>query len=246
MQQEYYKAYYELERKHWWFQVRGEIIMQHIESLVKDKKDLKILNIGVATGYTSVLLSRFGTVKSVEFDKECYEFTKKEVEIDIVNGSITDLPFENESYDLVCAFDVIEHIDDDKLAVSEMRRVCKTGGNLCVTVPAFMLLWSEHDIINQHYRRYRKHEMVSLFEQNSSIYATYFNSFLFLPIAFFRVLKTAISGKPKLEEAQSDFIVLRQNIFTWGAKMIFSLEKPLLKMGLKFPFGVSVLLSAKK
>jgi SAM-dependent methyltransferase len=246
MQQDYYKAYYELERKHWWFLVRGEIIMQHIESLLKDKKEVKILNIGVATGYTSVLLSRFGTVKSVEFDKECYEFTKKEVKIDIINGSITELPFEDESYDLVCAFDVIEHIDDDKLAVSEMRRVCKTGGDLCVTVPAFMLLWSEHDIINQHYRRYRKHEMESLFEKSTSIYSTYFNSFLFLPIAFFRILKTAISGEPKLENAASDFIVLRQNIFTWGAKVIFSLEKPLLKMGIKFPFGVSILLSAKK
>lgn len=247
MQKDYYQQYYKLEREHWWFQVRGEIILEHIESISKDFSGrLKILNIGVATGHTSTLLSKIGEVKSVEYDKECYEFTRQLPDMDIINASITELPFADETFDLVCAFDVVEHIADDVKAVSEMNRVCKKGGKLCVTVPAFMLLWSEHDIINHHERRYTKPQLSALFTDNELIFSTYFNFLLFLPIAAFRILKTAISGKPKVEDAQSDFMHLEQNIFTKLTRLIFAIEKPFLRNRIKFPFGVSILLSAKK
>ncbi len=247
MQKDYYQQYYELERKHWWFQVRGQIIIEHLESLAGTlPAQPKILNIGVATGHTSTLLSKIGTVKSIEFDKECYEFTRQLPDMDIINASVTELPFVDESFDLVCAFDVVEHIADDHKAVSEMQRVCKKGGVLCVTVPAFMFLWSEHDIINHHERRYTKPELLALFAQNTIIFSTYFNFLLFPPIAAFRILKTALSGKPQVEDAQSDFIVLRQNIFTQLMKLIFSIEKPFLKRKWRFPFGVSILVSARK
>jgi ubiquinone/menaquinone biosynthesis C-methylase UbiE len=65
-----------------------------------------------------------------------------------------ELPFKDEEFDLICAFDVIEHVEDDLLGIREMKRVCKNEGLMVLTVPAYMFLWSHHDEVNQHYRRY--------------------------------------------------------------------------------------------
>ena len=125
MDKNYYKEYYHLERSHWWFQARAHILMSHLKRILPPKKDLKILNVGAATGRSSELLMQFGEVMSVEYDKECFDFVAQNLKIPIVKGSILELPFEAEAFDLVCAFDVIEHVNDDYLAVMEMRRVCK-------------------------------------------------------------------------------------------------------------------------
>ncbi len=153
----YYKEYYHIEREHWWFLVRNQIIMNHLRRQLPTNRPLKILNVGIATGRTSELLTEFGSVKSVEYDQECFEFTKSAVpSLDLIQGSILELPFEDQSYDLVCALDVIEHVEDHQLAVREMQRVCKPNGLVCVTVPAFMFLWNQHDDVNHHVRRYDK------------------------------------------------------------------------------------------
>jgi len=79
---------------------------------------------------------------------------------------------------------VIEHVDDDKTSVNEMYRVCKSNGNVFITVPAFMSLWSEHDEVNQHKRRYRLNEVKTLFKDRAGkiLFSSYFNSILFIPI----------------------------------------------------------------
>ena len=93
MDRNYYKQYFEIERNHWWFVARGKMLMNHLGAIVGERKDLKILNVGVATGRTSELLMQFGAVDSIEFDQECYEFTKEVVKIPIQQGSILELPF---------------------------------------------------------------------------------------------------------------------------------------------------------
>ena len=163
MDKNYYKEYYHLEREHWWFQARGKILLKHLKCVFQGQPNIRILNIGAATGRSSELLMQLGDVTSVEFDTDCYEFSRDFVKIPIVQGSILDLAFSDDTFDLVCAFDVIEHVEDDTLAVSEMRRVCKPGGVMCVTVPAFMFLWSEHDVVNHHFRRYTSPILRGLF-----------------------------------------------------------------------------------
>ncbi|WP_028664810.1 class I SAM-dependent methyltransferase [Runella zeae] len=248
MQSSYYQEYYAIEREHWWFLVRNQILMNHLRQNLPFKRPLQILNIGVATGRTSELLMEFGNVKSVEYDQECYEFTKANVPIDIVQGSILELPFESEKYDLVCAFDVIEHVEDHTLAVSEMKRVCKPEGLVSVTVPAFMFLWNQHDEVNHHVRRYDMRMLKKIFEGDGKIvFNTYFNFWLFFPIAFFRLLSKILPlHQRKIEEAGSDFTIMNGPIFQKIFKTIFKTEDWLIQRKIRLFVGVSALLTWQK
>ena len=73
-----------------------------------------------------------------------------------MQGSITELPLPDDRFDFAVCLDVIEHIDDDLRALRELHRVVRPGGTLLVTVPAYQWLWSEHDVINHHKRRYTR------------------------------------------------------------------------------------------
>ncbi len=238
----YYKEYFRLEREHWWFRARAEILMDLVRKVSQEKRKLKILNVGVATGRTSELLEQFGTVKSVEYDKACFEFVRENLDIDIINGSILELPFEDNSFDWVCAFDVIEHVDDDKKAVEEMQRVCKPGGHVFVTVPAFMSLWSKHDEVNHHFRRYKMDNLSVLFQGGLFQYKSYFNFWLFPPIYLFRRIRKWFPEKGNEENSGSDFEAMKGNgfinsllYFVFKTEMFFTGKK----IGL--PFGVSLL-----
>ncbi len=247
MNKDYYKEYYHLEREHWWFKARSKIIETHTKKLVEGFTDTNILNVGVATGATSKMLSKFGEVTSLEYDKDCCLFLKEQLNFDVIQGSVTELPFENQSFDLVCAFDVIEHVSDDSLALNEMVRVCKPGGRILVTVPAFMSLWSEHDEINHHFRRYTKKSLQHLFEQSDQghiNYISYFNSILFLPIYLTRRVSNLLSSKKNKKAAlKSDFSKFKTGALNNILYNIFLAENFVLKKNKSFPAGVSILLS---
>jgi SAM-dependent methyltransferase len=193
MDHNYYAEYYEYERNHWWFTAREHILISIIKTLQKKsyfQQNIKILNVGCSTGRSSEYLAQFGEVTSIEYDAFCCEFTSKKTGLKIIHGSITELDFENNSFDLVCAFDVVEHVEDDALAVAEMKRVLKPNGIMLLTVPAFMDLWSHHDEINHHFRRYTIPELKKHFpeKQENIIFKSYFNTWLFIPIYAFRKL----------------------------------------------------------
>lgn len=242
----YFKEYYTLERSHWWFTARKKILETQIQNLTTTSH-LKILNIGVATGSTSEMLSHYGEVTSVEYDHECCEFLRTELKMDVIEGSITDLPFQAESFDLICAFDVVEHVEEHEKAVSEMKRVCKDNGTIFCTVPAFNFLWSQHDDINHHVRRYTGTEFSNLFSGTGKItYSTYFNCFLFLPVACFRLISRMLPSAIKRKGAGSDFTIKGSEVFSNLFYKIFSAENVLLKRQCSLPFGISYLLIWKK
>jgi 2-polyprenyl-3-methyl-5-hydroxy-6-metoxy-1,4-benzoquinol methylase len=117
MDSQYYKDYYILERNHWWFLARASILNKYIErNISSGSKNLKILNVGVATGASTEMLGAFGAVTSIEYEQECIEYIRERVSIEVIQGSILDLKFEDNSFDLVCAFDVIEHVQYDDVA----------------------------------------------------------------------------------------------------------------------------------
>jgi SAM-dependent methyltransferase len=249
MDKQYYKEYYKLEREHWWFMARGEILASLIKRNVNPSKRLKILNIGTATGGGTAMLEKFGDVTSIEYDEDCCQFLNEVLHIPALQGSITELEFEDNSFDLVCAFDVIEHVEDDGKAASEMLRVCKKDGLVFATVPAFMLLWSEHDVINHHHRRYKINQFRNLFkvEDANILFKSYFNFFFFIPIATVRILMWPFQkGKVKAKEnAESDFARFNTGFLNKLFYKIFLIEKSLLKI-VRFPVGVSITLMIKK
>jgi SAM-dependent methyltransferase len=251
MEKQYYKEYYTLERSHWWFTARLEILERLLSKKIANNgnKRLKILNAGVATGATTTMLEKFGDVVSLEYDKDCCEFLRTVVKMEVVNGSLTELPFEDGSFDLVCAFDVIEHIEDDALALREIRRVLKPEGTIFLTVPAFEFLWSQHDEINHHFRRYTKSNLkkVLLQEKFGINYLSYFNSILFIPISAVRVLSNLLPKRSKKEGTGSDFEMFKtgQGINKLFYRIFKSELLPLSK-GISLPFGISLLVIGRR
>lgn len=249
MNKKYVEEYAILERTHWWFVIRQKIIMQALCDFIPAiKKDspLKILNIGAAGGASSKWLSSFGEVVSVEYDLLFLEFLQDQ-NIPVTQASITELPFKEDHFDLVCAFDVVEHVEAHHKAVEEMLRVCKPEGNICITVPAFNSLWGNHDVINGHYRRYTKKTLKQVIINQipvQYVYSSYFNSILFIPIYLFRKLNKLFNSKKKANN--SDFANFTTNFFVNRLlKRIFGIELFLLKW-IRFPFGISLLTIIKK
>ena len=142
---------------------------------------------------------------------------------------------------MVCAFDVVEHVEDDAAAMKEMERVCKPEGIICVTVPAFKMLWGDHDIVNGHYRRYTKNSLLSLgkgFNYFKNAEVRYFNSLLFLPILASR--KTAGLFSTDQRKIQSDFTYYKNpGVINGFLKRVFNTEAGLFRF-IHFPFGVSL------
>ena len=244
MERSYYLDYFELERKHWWFRARSRILRDQVAKIRKQKNEpLKILNVGIATGASSVMLAEFGWVTSIEYDELCCAFVREKVGIEVLQGSITELQFPANSFDLVCAFDVIEHVQDDQKAAQELQRVCNSGGHVLVTVPAFQSLWSAHDEVNHHFRRYKKNQFKKLFSAKGKIlFSSYFNFFLFPPIWCFRSLSNLFTSSEKKKNPKSDFESAKTSFFSPFLFQIMLAEKYFLGNKISFPFGVSVFL----
>ena len=254
MDTEYYIDYYDLERSHWWFTARIDILESILSKRIlvntEPNTSIKILNVGVATGATTEMLSKYGEVTSLEFDKDCCQFLFDKTGIQAVNASVTDMPFEDNSYDLVCAFDVIEHVENDFLAIQEIDRVLKPGGFTFTTVPAFQFLWGDHDLINHHFRRYTRTNYNKLLSSSTitTTYLNYFNFWLFLPISLVRVCSKVLTlAFQKKEQKSSDTEGINSNKLI-GTLLggIFNSEKYLLHLGIRLPFGVSIVHIGKK
>ncbi|MDP1762976.1 MAG: methyltransferase domain-containing protein [Sediminibacterium sp.] len=251
MDKSYFKEYYHLERKNWWFTVRRKILSDRIKHLLQTPQNIYSLNVGAATGTTSDMLTGFGRVMSVEYDEDCCQFTQTFLTSPIIQGTITDLPFEEGSFDLVCAFDVIEHVADDTKAIAEIYRVCKSGGYMAITVPAYAFLWGPHDVINRHFRRYTMRPLLGLLAQHKGtvVYKTYYNTILFLPITAFRLVAALISSfkRKKVPSAVSDHEVFgTEGVLNSLLAGLFTIDYYLLKWGIRFPAGVSIMVFFKK
>lgn len=243
MDKQFYQEYYTLEREGWWFKARLSILESHCKKLKIDSK-ISILNVGAATGATSEMLSKFGEVTSLEYDKYCCEFLKEKTGIEAINASLTELPFSDNSFDLVCAFDVIEHIEDHEKAVDEIFRVLKPKAKYFITVPAFQTLWSNHDVINHHYRRYKKNNLNKLITKSrlKIEYTSYFNFWLFIPISVTRFILNALPRKKDKHSSGSDNEIMKSSkIANTILYSVFHSEKYLLNFNVKFPFGVSIM-----
>lgn len=243
----YYAEYFKFEREHWWFLARRNILASQIARLARDLPGpARILNVGAATGATSEMLGRFGNVVSVEYEGACCAFARRSGWV-FVNASVTDLPFSNATFDLVCAFDVIEHVDDDDRAVREMMRVCKPGGFISVTVPAFRFLWSHHDEVNHHKRRYRIGELERLFRSSGRIlFASYFNALLFLPIAAARSIAKLLPERWTRRGSGSDFSMVQSRTVNAVCFRILNAEDHWLRRWWPINFGVSALVNWRK
>jgi SAM-dependent methyltransferase len=244
MEKDFYLQYASVEDKHWWFVARRQIIEKVICRL-NLPKNAQILEAGCGTGGNLQMLSRHGQVSAMELEEIACQLANQRQVTQVKRGSLPDrIPFSLE-YDLILILDVIEHLDDDFSALKALYYKLKPGGYLLITVPAYQFLWSEHDDINHHKRRYRLKGLKQRvkkagYEVN---YGSYFNTFLFPVVAIVRVL-TKLLPKRNKNQISSDLVVPSQPV-NQILKWLFASEGYLINK-FSLPFGVSVLLLARK
>jgi SAM-dependent methyltransferase len=152
------KATLELDDRHWWYRGRRRIIRAELDRLALTP-GARILDAGCGSGRTLEELVAYGEVQGIELDPGAAELASSRRVGEVRIGRLEELPWEDAEFDLITCLDVIEHTPDDRVTLSELRRVSKPGGFLLVTVPAYQGLWSTHDVANHHYRRYSRARM---------------------------------------------------------------------------------------
>jgi SAM-dependent methyltransferase len=149
------KATLAVDEHHWWYRGRRRIIRAELDRLALPG-GARVLDAGCGSGRTLQELVDYGQVSGLELNTEAAELARDRGLGEVVIGRLEELPWDDGTFDLITCLDVIEHVPDDVAALIELRRVCRPGGWLLVTVPAYQALWSRHDEANHHYRRYSR------------------------------------------------------------------------------------------
>ena len=191
-----YQQMAELDDRHWWYRARRKILAELIRREVHPAADARILEIGCGTGHNLAMLSGFGHVDGLELDDEAAALSEKRLGRVIIRSPLPELEGVSNDYDLIGAFDVIEHIDDDHAALAAIATRLKPGGKFMMTVPAHPWMWTAHDVANHHKRRYSKRALRALVEGSPLRLDKigYFNSLLF-PLAIVERAASKLRGK---------------------------------------------------
>ena len=244
MKEHTYAIMNRVENKHWWYAGRRAILKSFLDRIVKstkaEKTDLQILDVGCGTGANLEMLHEYGNAEGVDVSEDALNYCLKK-NLTVRKGLAEELPFEDESFDITTALDVVEHLDNDITGLREMHRVLKKGGKSLIFVPAFMWLWGVQDDISHHRIRYTKKQIVErVKEAGFEIQrATYVNITFFTPILLGRSLMKLTNIKPESENN------INISILNGILGKIFSMEKYWLNK-FNFPFGVSIILAVSK
>ena len=240
MELDQYVKMKEVEKTHWWFCGRRKIVRDLI--LKYSYKSEKILEVGSGTGGNLQMLAKFGNVKSFEMNNKALELSKQNLNKKIIvkYGSCPDeIPYLNEKFDIICLLDVLEHIEDHKTTLNILKKMMSRDGIMILTVPAYKWLWSKHDELNHHFRRYTKKELNKLFDDKYLILkSSYFNFFLF-PIALLSRLIDKIRKRSSQNFLNLPNLFINKILFK-----IFKYESKLLRI-FNLPFGLSILIVVK-
>ena len=197
MERVVYDRMAELDELHWWYRARREVLASLIERTVRPPANARILEVGCGTGHNLKMLERFGSVDGIEIDEAARAVAERRLGRSISSARLPQLKgIRRGRYDLVAALDVVEHIDDDEATIAALASCLKPGGKLLVTVPAHQWMWSTHDELNHHKRRYSKRSLRQLIEGSPLRLEKigYFNSLLF-PLAVAARLAAKATGQ---------------------------------------------------
>jgi len=243
MNSEIYRQMARIEDSHWWFTGRRYIVSKALERLVKLKSGASILDAGCGTGGNLKLLQRFGNVVGMEMNQDAALIAGEKVPVPVVQGKLPyQTPFPEQCFNLIMLLDVLEHIEEDTEALKVLWRMLKPGGYILITVPAFSALWSKHDEIHHHQRRYSAAEVSRKMAESGfkPLYVSYYNFLLFHLIAPARILKTTFKPDKKYRDLNMPSYFINNML-----KNIFSLEGSLIGRVI-FPWGVSIIACAYK
>lgn len=223
-----------VEQQHWWFSAR-RVILEKLISGWHLPDDAQILEAGCGTGGNLAMLARHGQVYGMETDEHALELSAAKGCAQIAAGRLPEaIPFADKRFDLITLLDVLEHLDEDVAALRALRGRLKPGGFMLVTVPAYPFLWSRHDELHHHKRRYVAHGLSGVL-QDAGLqveYLSYFNTWLFPLVAAARL--TGVDSK------QSGVLSMPNGFINALLTRIFASERWLLGR-FSLPAGVSLL-----
>jgi ubiquinone/menaquinone biosynthesis C-methylase UbiE len=200
------------EDRHWWFATRTRAILAYLDRYVGLGQGRRVLDVGCGAANMTHHLRHYGDVIGVDSNPKPLEIAR-ERGLEAYQGSADDLPFEDGTFDLVTLLDTVEHVPAEETVFEECRRVLRgpdassqrAGGRLLVTVPAFMFLWSQNDVINMHQRRYTVPELTTKLERHGfRLLRISYNNFFVFPLAAGIILLRRGRAEPKLASPHFD------------------------------------------
>lgn len=246
-----YDLFSEVGAGHWWFEGRRQVVDAVIGQVLPktaagDADRPSIIDIGCGTGVMLGMLGTYGKVTGLEMFEEAAAFCRAEFgdAVEIRIGEIPqDLPSDG-NFDVACAFDVVEHIEDDLGAVKRIYETVCPGGLFISAVPAFPILWGDTDVLSHHFRRYRRKPYNALMEAAGFTVerSTYFNTWLFPPAVVVRLSNRVFRRRDAERKADLEFTSARVDTLL---TRIFASERHIVRR-VALPFGVSLLTVARR
>ena len=188
---------------HWWYVARRDILADYIARYVQPPRDARILEIGCGTGHNLPMLGAFGDVDAIEIDPAAAGIAARRLGKAVGSAPLPELTGVAEGqYDLIAVLDVVEHVADDVGALRGMAARLKPGGKILITVPAHQWMWSAHDVVNHHHRRYSKATLAKAIGDAGLRHngLRWFNSLLF-PVAAAARIAGRLSGRDDSDDS---------------------------------------------
>jgi ubiquinone/menaquinone biosynthesis C-methylase UbiE len=241
MSPEEYTNLEKVEKNHWYYVGKREIVRHWIQKTCGIRPSLKLLDCGAGSGAFAESMSKEMSVLAMDDHNESLEILAKRLPSDsIISGSCTAIPLPNDSFDIVTALDVMEHIPQHDQAVMEMTRVLKPKGIMVITVPAMMCLWSDWDESLHHQRRYSKESLLEVFRlpNLSILHSAYINN-LAMPLVWLarKARRLGLGTGARVEDRIPPELLNRFLHFTFVSLGCSRLQ---------IPFGVGLVLVARK
>jgi len=228
------------EQNYWWHVGRRKVLSKVLSAQLPPSGNLEILDVGCGTGINYDWLKQWGRVTGLDTSPEALAYCrKKQVYDDLLQIDGTSLPFSRQ-FDLLTAFDVLEHIPDDRVALQSWHTALKPNGYVFVTVPAYQWLFSAHDKALHHQRRYSARELKQKFERAGFRvrFISPFFFFTFPAVVAVRLLTKTASPKTSYVQTPSTASKFLVNLSQSEAKF--------LAHGDQLPWGSSLLVLAQK
>ncbi len=231
------------ERAHWYYAGKRELVRYWLERVARPDAQATLLDCGAGTGFFAQEMSAQCRVLVLDDHEESLRLLRTRFAPEqVLTVSADGIPLPAGAVNMVTALDVLEHIEADAAAVNEMARVLRPGGTLVVTVPASMALWSDWDVGLHHFRRYSRAGLKALFADEKTwevVHINYSNTAIFPAVWLVRKWRSWL-GTPAGRRTE-DVVPA-----SWLNGLLRRIFVGTGKMRLPFPFGVSLILVARR
>ena len=249
MQPQDYAYLYELEENYWWFVGMREITQALLDPILPNRP-ARVLDAGCGTGGMLTWLTRYseaGSITGIDFSETALQFCSRRRPQHLACASVSDLPFADNTFDLITSFDVLQHVGDgnDSRALAEFHRVLRPGGIAFVRVAAYQWLRSGHDDAIAVQRRYSLPDLSAQVQRAGFVIrrATYANTLLF-PVAAVKRMVFTPKGQA---HAESEVKPWSKGLEWMNGVLKFPLTVEAIALNsIDFPFGVSAICIAEK